>query len=133
MRVPSAASRAMLLALDTATRLASIALFDGQRLLSEATWHSARQHTVELMPRAVEMLDRAGIGPQDLVAVGVAQGPGSFTGLRVALSVAKGLAAVVLATIPLQQGGGYTISFNNPPLEGPVVDFATTARGASLF
>jgi tRNA threonylcarbamoyladenosine biosynthesis protein TsaB len=83
----------MLLALDTATRLASIALFDGQRLLSEATWHSARQHTVELMPRAVEMLDHAGVAPQDLVAVGVAQGPGSFTGLRVALSVAKGLAA----------------------------------------
>ena len=83
----------MLLAVDTATRLASIALFDGQRLLSEATWHSAQQHTVELMPNVVRMLAQAGLAPQDLTAVGVALGPGSFTGLRVALSMAKGLAA----------------------------------------
>jgi tRNA threonylcarbamoyladenosine biosynthesis protein TsaB len=83
----------MLLALDTATRLAGIALYDGQRLLAEATWHSARQHTVELMPRVADMLDQAGLVPRDLTAVGVALGPGSFTGLRVALSVAKGLAA----------------------------------------
>lgn len=82
----------MLLALDTATRLASIALYDGQRLLSEASWHSAQQHTVELMPRLVEMLEQAEVTPQALSAVAVALGPGSFTGLRVALSVAKGLA-----------------------------------------
>jgi tRNA threonylcarbamoyladenosine biosynthesis protein TsaB len=72
--------------------LASIALFDGRRLLSEATWHSARQHTVELLPRAVAMLEQAGLAPRDLTALGVALGPGSFTGLRVALSVAKGIA-----------------------------------------
>ncbi|MBC8448931.1 MAG: tRNA (adenosine(37)-N6)-threonylcarbamoyltransferase complex dimerization subunit type 1 TsaB [Chloroflexi bacterium] len=82
----------MLLALDTATRLASVALYDGQRLLSEATWHSAQQHTVELMPRLVDMLEQAGVTPQALSAVAVALGPGSFTGLRVALSVGKGLA-----------------------------------------
>jgi len=82
----------MLLALDTATSLASIGLYDGERLLSEATWHSARQHTVELMPRVVEMLEQARVSPRELRAVAVALGPGSFTGLRVALSVAKGLA-----------------------------------------
>ena len=82
----------MLLALDTATRLASIALYDGQQLLSEATWHSARRHTVELMPRVVQMLEQAELKPQSLSAVAVTLGPGSFTGLRVALSVAKGLA-----------------------------------------
>ena len=83
----------MLLALDTASRQASVALFDGEQLISEATWHSARQHTMELMPRVVAMLGQAGLLPRDLTAVGVALGPGSFTGLRVALSVAKGLAA----------------------------------------
>ena len=82
----------MLLALDTATRLASIALYDGQQLLSEATWHSAQRHTVELMPRVVQMLEQAELTPQSLSAVAVTLGPGSFTGLRVALSVAKGLA-----------------------------------------
>jgi tRNA threonylcarbamoyladenosine biosynthesis protein TsaB len=82
----------MLLALDTASRSASIALYDGERVLSESTWHSARQHTVELMPRVAEMLRQAGSQPQHLTAVAVASGPGSFTGLRVALSAAKGLA-----------------------------------------
>lgn len=96
-------THSMLLALDTATRLASIALYDGQRLLSEATWHSAQQHTVELMPRVVEMLQQAELTPRALSAVAVALGPGSFTGLRVALSVAKGLAVahdLVLLGVP---------------------------------
>lgn len=82
----------MLLALDTATRIAGIALHDGQRLLMEVMWHSERQHTVELMPFVVRMLDQAKVAPSDLRALAVASGPGSFTGLRVALSVAKGLA-----------------------------------------
>lgn len=82
----------MLLALDTSTRIASVALHDGERLLSEATWHSQRQHTTELMPTVVRMLGQADVLADQLTAVAVALGPGSFTGLRVALSVAKGLA-----------------------------------------
>ena len=83
----------MLLALDTSTRLAGIALYDGERgLLSEFSWHSANRHTVELVPQVAHVLDQAGVAVADLRAVAVALGPGSFTGLRVALSAAKGLA-----------------------------------------
>jgi len=81
----------MLLALDTATRLASVALHDGRRLISESTWHSAKRHTVELMPAVDRMLLQSGVSASQLKAVAVAIGPGSFTGLRIALSVAKGI------------------------------------------
>ena len=83
----------MLLALDTSTRLAGIALYEGARgLIAECNWHSANRHTVELMPRAAQMLANAGATPTDLRAVAVALGPGSFTGLRVALAAAKAFA-----------------------------------------
>jgi tRNA threonylcarbamoyladenosine biosynthesis protein TsaB len=81
----------MLLALDTATRLASVALHDGSRLISESTWHSAKRHTVELMPAVERMLLQSGVSARQLEAVAVSIGPGSFTGLRIAMSVAKGI------------------------------------------
>lgn len=82
----------MLLALDTATRFASLALHDGQVLRYEATWEAGRQHTTQLMPRIVAALEELRLGPEALRAVAVALGPGSFTGLRVGLAIAKGLA-----------------------------------------
>lgn len=82
----------MLLALDTATRFASIALHDGRVLRYEATWEAGRQHTTQLMPRIVAALGELRLGPDALSAVAVSLGPGSFTGLRVGLAVAKGLA-----------------------------------------
>lgn len=83
----------MLLAIDTATRQAGIALYDGARgLVAENNWHSANRHTEELLPAIAQMLGQAGVAARALTAVGVALGPGSFTGLRVGLAAAKGLA-----------------------------------------
>jgi len=82
----------VLLAIDTATRIASIALYQEGTVRSERSWHSQDSHTVELMPSIVGMLEQQGVAPQDLSAVAVASGPGSFTGLRIGMSVAKGLA-----------------------------------------
>jgi tRNA threonylcarbamoyladenosine biosynthesis protein TsaB len=82
----------MLLAIDTSTKLAGIALYDGVRgLLAEYNWHSANRHTEELMPAIAQMLAQAGLTPRALRAVAIALGPGSFTGLRVGLAAAKGL------------------------------------------
>jgi tRNA threonylcarbamoyladenosine biosynthesis protein TsaB len=81
-----------LLAIDTATRYAGLALYDGDRVLSETSWLSDRNHSVEVMPTLVCMLDRQGLDAKDLSAVAVSIGPGSFTGLRIGVSVAKGLA-----------------------------------------
>lgn len=82
----------MILALDTATRVAGLALYDGERLWSEETWWTKQQHTVEMLPRVDRALRSMGLAPADLKGVAVAIGPGSFTGLRSGLSLAKGLA-----------------------------------------
>src|ERR687886_115181 len=83
----------LLLALDTSTSVAGVALFNGQRVLSETTWLAGREHSSRLLLEAEAALARVGREPQELSGLVVARGPGSFTGVRVALSVAKGMAA----------------------------------------
>jgi tRNA threonylcarbamoyladenosine biosynthesis protein TsaB len=83
----------MLLAIDTSTRYIGVALYDGAQVLSASSWLSKNHHTTELAPAIASALTRIGAEPSDLQVVGVASGPGSFTGLRIGLAVAKGLAA----------------------------------------
>ena len=82
----------MLVAIDTATGYASLALHDGFQVRVEHTWESPRRHTVELLPRLVAALEQLGLGVERISGVAVTRGPGSFTGLRVGMAVAKGLA-----------------------------------------
>lgn len=82
----------MILAIDTSTRSAGVAIYDGAQVLAESIWTSRDFHTVELAPMVAEMLKQAHITPSNLSAVAVALGPGSFTGLRIGLALAKGLA-----------------------------------------
>ena len=82
----------LLLAIDTATRAASLALHDGTRICVELSWESPDHHTVELTPRIAGMLSQLETTVDDLAGIAVSLGPGSFTGLRVGVSVAKGLA-----------------------------------------
>lgn len=82
----------MLLAIDTATRWTGLALHNGEQLVAEHGWQSVNTQTVELAPAVVEMLERADATAQDLTAIAVALGPGSYTGLRIGLGFAKGLA-----------------------------------------
>lgn len=83
----------MLLALDTSTSVASLALFDGETVLSETTWVAGREHSTRLLVEVEIALERVRVRVEQLTALVVARGPGSFTGVRVALSVAKGMAA----------------------------------------
>jgi tRNA threonylcarbamoyladenosine biosynthesis protein TsaB len=85
-------SEPLLLALDTSTSTASLALFDGQQVLSESTWLAGREHSTRLLAEVEIALDRVGSLVEQLTGLVVARGPGSFTGVRVALSVAKGIA-----------------------------------------
>ncbi len=84
----------MLLAVDTATHMASLALYDETKgwVLGEESWYSVNNHTVELMPRLVRLMEQQALASADLSGLVVSLGPGSFTGLRIGLGVAKGLA-----------------------------------------
>lgn len=118
----------MLLAIDTASRALSIALTDGQQLLAEQTWHTANQHSVELPPAVHHLLNRAGVEPRQLSAIGVAQGPGSFTGLRIGIGVAKGLAlALNIPLIPVMTLD--IVAAGTPHFDGPLVSIVQAGRG----
>lgn len=79
-------------AIDTCTRMCSLALRDEHRVCSEHTWLVERHHTATISTHINQMCVEAGITPAQLSAVIVALGPGSFTGVRCGLSIAKGLA-----------------------------------------
>ena len=82
----------MLLAIDTSTRYAGVALAENGRVVSSRSWWSAINHTAELMPATSQLLGVASVAVNDLEGIVVALGPGGFSALRVGMSVAKGLA-----------------------------------------
>lgn len=81
----------MLVALDTSTSLTGLALYDQHGPCAECSWDSRRNHTAQILPQLDQLLKHTGVARSDLQAVAVALGPGSWSGLRVGLSIAKGL------------------------------------------
>lgn len=79
------------LALDTATRDTAVALLDGERLLAEAR-EPSRSHSKTLLPIIDRLVGEAGLEREQLEGLAVGAGPGSFTGVRIGLTVAKTLA-----------------------------------------
>jgi tRNA threonylcarbamoyladenosine biosynthesis protein TsaB len=82
----------MFLAIDTSSRSAGIALHNGEEILAELTWRADLNHTTALLPNIQHLMQLANVGPQQLTALAVAVGPGSFNGVRIGISTAKGLA-----------------------------------------
>jgi len=87
-------STPVLLAIDTSTRTVGVALYDGHQVLSESVWTSSDHHTIELAPAITDLLAHSHVDIRSLCGIGVALGPGSFTGLRIGLALAKGIALV---------------------------------------
>ena len=83
----------MLLAIDTATSLLGIALHDGDRLLAECTLVVDRSHSAVLAPMIKQIMERTGVTGDELTGLAVSVGPGSYTGLRIGVALAKGMAA----------------------------------------
>ncbi|MEE8444838.1 MAG: tRNA (adenosine(37)-N6)-threonylcarbamoyltransferase complex dimerization subunit type 1 TsaB, partial [Alphaproteobacteria bacterium] len=81
-----------LLAFDTAAGACSAALWADGRILAQESAEMARGHAERLMPMIASVMDRAGLAFGDLDAYAVTVGPGAFTGLRVGLAAARGLA-----------------------------------------
>lgn len=81
-----------ILAIETSTPTGSVALTDGPTCCHEVHWEGNEGHTAQLMPAIEKIFRESGVDPQSLAGIAVAIGPGSFTGLRVGLATAKGLA-----------------------------------------
>jgi hypothetical protein len=87
------AFRGPILAFETATTVAVVALGDAEgRLLAESSWTAGYRHGEELLARIDALLSGAGVELGALAGIVVGTGPGAFTGLRVGLATAKGLA-----------------------------------------
>ncbi len=82
----------LILALDTATLVSSVALAGPDRLLAELTLQTKKTHSERLMPHIEELLALADTDKAAVGAIAVSIGPGSFTGLRIGLATAKALA-----------------------------------------
>jgi tRNA threonylcarbamoyladenosine biosynthesis protein TsaB len=118
----------MLLALDTATHLVGIALHDGQTILSECSWMGGRRQTSELAPEVALALRRVEVTARQLSAVAIAIGPGSFTGLRIGLAFAKGLALahhLPLVSVPTLD----ILAWGQPRRDEPMLAILRAGRG----
>ena len=82
----------MILCLETATKTCSVSLCDRTGIISVMESHENKSHATQLTLFIEELLKNANTRPADLEAVAVSKGPGSYTGLRIGVSVAKGIA-----------------------------------------
>ena len=82
----------LILAFETSAKAASVALHDGTKLLGESYQNTGMTHSQTLMVMAEDLLKQCGKTAADVTAVAVAEGPGSFTGVRIGAAAAKGFA-----------------------------------------
>ncbi len=81
-----------ILALETSAVTASAAVTEDERLLSQSFQNSGLTHSATLMPMVSDLLKNTGLALKDMDVIAVAAGPGSFTGVRIGVAAAKGLA-----------------------------------------
>src|SRR5262245_17599603 len=82
----------LVLGIDTATRIASVGLVRDEAVVGEESSLAVSNHTETLLPLVLRVLAGANVSLPELQGFGVSIGPGSFTGLRIALSTVKGFA-----------------------------------------
>ena len=82
----------LILAFETSAKAASVALMDDKKLLGESYQNTGMTHSQTLMVMAEDLLKQCGKTVADVTAVAVAEGPGSFTGVRIGVAAAKGFA-----------------------------------------
>lgn len=124
----------MILALETATNVCSIALVADQKLVVEKNLIEPRAHAQKLGVMIQDLMAEVGLNFSDLEAIAVSKGPGSYTGLRIGVSTAKGLAwahDVPIIGVNSLEGMAYTLL--EEAKENDVVCALIDARRDEIF
>ena len=111
-------------AVDTSSAVASAAVIDGDKLLCEFTLNNGLTHSQTLMPMVKEVFEKSGLSANDIDLFAVCEGPGSFTGLRIGITTAKGLAHAVnkqIVGVNTLEAMCYNLPFC-PYLISPIMD-----------
>jgi tRNA threonylcarbamoyl adenosine modification protein YeaZ len=109
----------MELAIDTSSNIVSVALSHQGEILASLTWQTKQNHTIELLPNLVCLVQQVKAELDSVGAIIVAKGPGSFNGLRVGISTAKGLASTLnipLLGVNTLEAEAYSFAFTGLPL-----------------
>jgi len=125
----------MELAIDTASKVISVSLSHEGEILALLTWQTKQNHTIELLPNLICLLKQANVELESLQAIIVAKGPGSFSGLRVGISAAKGLAFaldVPLLGVNTLEGEAYPFGFTGLPLR-PILTSGREQVATALY
>jgi len=109
----------MELSIDTSSNIVSVALSHKGEILASLIWQTTRNHTIELLPNLVCLLQQVKVELSSIEAIIVAKGPGSFNGLRVGISTAKGLAftlSIPLLGVNTLEAEAYLFAFTELPI-----------------
>ncbi|WP_405378386.1 tRNA (adenosine(37)-N6)-threonylcarbamoyltransferase complex dimerization subunit type 1 TsaB [Phascolarctobacterium sp.] len=119
------------LAIDTATKVCTVALCRDQKLLAEYTINMGMTHSEGLLPQLEQLLQRTGIAKKEIDLLAVSMGPGSFTGLRIGLATAEAMAyswQCCLHGVDTLKAMAYNI-----PLEGKVLSPVLDAQKGNFY
>jgi len=120
-----------ILAVDTSSLVAAVAVIDNERLLGEYILNHKKTHSQKLMPMIKELMDNLELTPKDIDVFAASSGPGSFTGLRIGITTVKALAYAVnkpVVSVPTLDA----LAFNMPVADSlvcPIMD----ARNNQVF
>ena len=121
----------LLLGIETATDVCSVALVQGEKLLAELSIDVARSHASQLVPLVQRVLQDQGKTPADLDVIAVSAGPGSYTGLRIGASTAKGLAfatGAALVGVPTLEALARAAMVGQPEAKQPILAVIPSRR-----
>ncbi len=120
------------LGIDTSNSPLSLALVEDEKVLIEETSNLKINHSLTVMPAIEEMMKKAKITPADLTHIAVAEGPGSYTGVRIGLTIAKTLAWSL--KIPLHLVSSLKVlAANGEGFEGLICPVIDARRGTAFI
>lgn len=125
----------IVLGIESSTPVASVAIVSAEKLLGEITLNIGLTHSEQLLPIIDELLNKTKVSRHDLEGIAVASGPGSFTGLRIGMATAKGLAQgldIPLVSVPTLLALAY-LQIGRPGLVCPMLNARRDEVYTALF